>query len=298
MSDPITVQQFAIGQSVRRIEDPRLVQGLGRYSDDVNLARQAHAAVVRSPHGHARILGIDPAAALRAPGVLAVLTGADLAADGVGHLPTDATRKRRDGSPAFPTPRPALARERVRHVGDPVALVVATSPEAAADASERVTVEYAPLPAVTGAARATGAGAAAVWDEAPDNVAFVWEAGSRDAVARAFAAAAHVTRLDFVVTRVAAAPLEPRAAVGEFDRRSGRYTLHTGIQGPHGLRAQLAEQIFRVPHAQVRVVTGEVGGSFGMRSGMYPELALVLWAAKRLGRPVKWTASRRSESVV
>ena len=293
MSDPITVQKFAIGQSVSRLEDPRLVQGLGRYSDDVNLPRQAYAVVVRSPHGHARITGIDPAAALRAPGVLAVLTGADLAADGLGNLPTDASRKRRDGAPAFTTPRPALIRDRVRHVGDPVALVVATSPEAAADAAELVAVDYAPLPAVTGAARATNGGAPAVWDEAPDNVAFVWEAGSRDAVARAFAGAAHVTRLDFVVTRVAAAPLEPRAAVGEFDRRSGRYTLHTGIQGPHGLRALLAERIFRVPHGQVRVVTGEVGGSFGMRSGIYPELVLVLWAAKRLGRPVKWTSSRR-----
>ncbi len=293
MSDPITVQKFAIGQSVSRLEDPRLVQGLGRYSDDVNLPRQVYAVVVRSPHGHARITGIDPAAALRAPGVLAVLTGADLAADGLGNLPTDASRKRRDGAPAFTTPRPALIRDRVRHVGDPVALVVATSPEAAADAAELVAVDYAPLPAVTGAARATNGGAPAVWDEAPDNVAFVWEAGSRDAVARAFAGAAHVTRLDFVVTRVAAAPLEPRAAVGEFDRRSERYTLHTGIQGPHGLRALLAERIFRVPHGQVRVVTGEVGGSFGMRSGIYPELVLVLWAAKRLGRPVKWTSSRR-----
>ena len=293
MSDPITVQKFAIGQSVSRLEDPRLVQGLGRYSDDVNLPRQAYAVVVRSPHAHARIRGIDPAAALRAPGVLAVLTGADLAADGLGNLPTDRSRKRRDGTPAFPTPRPALIRDRVRHVGDPLALVVATSPEAAADAAELVAVDYEPLPAVSGAARATSGGAAAVWDEAPDNVAFVWEAGARDAVARAFAGAAHVTRLDFVVTRVAAAPMEPRAAVGEFDRRTGRYTLHTGIQGPHGLRALLAEQIFRVPHGQVRVVTSEVGGSFGMRSGIYPELVLVCWAAKRLGRPVKWTSSRR-----
>jgi carbon-monoxide dehydrogenase large subunit len=293
MSDPINVQKFAMGQSVSRLEDPRLVQGLGRYSDDVNLPRQAYAVVVRSPHAHARIRSIDPAAALQAPGVLAVLTGADLAADGLGNLPSDSGRKRRDGAPAFTTPRPALIHDRVRHVGDPVALVVATSPEAAADAAELVVVDYAPLPAVTGAARATNGGAPAVWDEAPENVAFVWEAGSRDAVARAFAGAAHVTRLDFVVTRVAAAPMEPRAAVGEFDRRSGRYTLHTGIQGPHGLRALLAEQIFRVPHGQVRVVTGEVGGSFGMRSGIYPELVLVLWAAKRLGRPVKWTSSRR-----
>src|SRR5258705_806304 len=293
MSDPITIQKFAIGQSVSRLEDPRLVQGLGRYSDDVNLPRQAYAVVVRSPHAHARIRSIDPAAALRAPGVLAVLTGADLATDGLGDLPTDGSRNRRNATPAFRTRRPGLTRDRRRPVGDPIALVVARGPEAAADAAELVAVDYEPLPAVSGAARATNGGAAAVWDEAPDNVAFVWEAGSRDAVARAFAGAAHVTRLDFVVTRVAAATMEPRAAVGEFDRRSGRYTLHTGIQGPHGLRALLAERIFRVPHGQVRVVTSEVGGSFGMRSGIYPELVLVLWAAKRLGRPVKWTSSRR-----
>jgi len=293
MSDPVSVQKFAVGQSVRRLEDPRLIQGLGRYSDDVDLPRQAHAVVVRSPHGHARIRSIGTAAARRAPGVLAVLTGTDLAADGLGPLPTDGARKRRDGSPAFPTPRPALAPDRARHVGDPVALVVAETPQAAADAAELVAVDYEPLPAVTGAVSATRPGAPAVWDEVADNVAFVWEAGSRDAVARAFAGAAHVTRLDFVVTRVAAAPLEPRAAVGEFDRRSGRYTLHTGIQAPHGLRTILAEQIFRVPQSQMRVVTSDVGGSFGMRSGIYPELVLALWAAKRVGRPVKWTSTRR-----
>jgi aerobic carbon-monoxide dehydrogenase large subunit len=251
MSDPITVQKFAMGQSVSRLEDPRLVQGLGRYSDDVNLPRQAYAVVLRSPHAHARIRGIDPAAALRAPGVLAVLTGADLAADGLGHLPTDGSRKRRDGAPAVPTPRPALIRERVRHVGDPIALVVATTPEAAADAAELVAVDYAPLPAVTGAARATRSGAPAVWDEAPGNVAFVWEAGSRDAVARAFAGAAHVTRLDFVVTRVAAAPMEPRAAVGEFDRDTGRYTLHTGISDPVSLDTSLTNH------------GGDQGGRYG-----------------------------------
>jgi carbon-monoxide dehydrogenase large subunit len=293
VSEPIVSEKFAIGQSVRRLEDPRLVQGLGRYSDDVNLPRQTYAAVVRSPHAHARIRAIRTAEAQKAPGVLAVLTGADLAADGLGNLPTDSTRKRRDGSLALPTPRPALVRERVRHVGDPVALVVAGTPEAAADAAELVAIDYEPLPAVTGATRATTSGAPAVWDEAPDNVAFVWEAGSRDAVTRAFAGAAHVARLDFVVTRVVALPLEPRGAVGEFDRRSGRYTLHTGIQAPHGLRTLLAEQIFHVPQTQVRVVTGDVGGSFGMRSGIYPELVLVLWAARRLGRPVMWTSSRR-----
>ncbi len=293
MSEPVVVEKFAVGQSVRRLEDRHLLEGLGRYSDDVNVPRQAYAALVRSPHAHALIRSLDVSRARGAPGVVAVLTGADLAADGLGHLPTDAGRKRRDGSPAFATPRPALARERVRHVGDPVALVVAETCERAADAAELVRVDYDSLPAVAATAGATRPGAPAVWDEAPDNVAFVWEAGNRDAVARAFAGAAHVTRLDFVVTRVTAAPLEPRAAVGEYDRRTRRYTLHTGIQAPHGLRTLLAEQVLRVPQSRLRVVTGDVGGSFGMRSGVYPEHVLVLWAARRLGRPVKWTSARR-----
>ena len=293
MTEPVIVEKFAIGQSVRRLEDVRLLQGLGRYSDDVVLPRQAYAVVVRSPHAHARIRGIDATAARGAPGVLAVLTGADLAADGLGNLPSDASRKRRDGSPAAATPRPALARDRARHVGDPVALVVAETPEQAADAADLVAVDYEPLPAVVGARQALRDGVARVWDHAPDNVAFVWSAGDRDKVARAFESAAHVARLDFVVTRVAAAPLEPRAAVGEYDRRTGRYTLHTGIQSPQGLRTQIADQVLRVPHSALRVVTGDVGGSFGMRSGVYPEHVLVLWASKRLGRPVKWTSDRR-----
>ena len=288
----MTLEKFAVGQSVRRLEDPRLVQGLGRYSDDVNLPRQLYAALVRSPHAHARIVAIEPQRALGAPGVVAVLTAADLSGDGVGNLPSDRTRKRGDGTPAFATPRPALARERVRHVGDPVALVVADTLTRAIDAAELVAVDYAPLPAVAATAAAARPGAPAVWDEVPDNVAFVAESGQREAVARAFERAAHVSRLDFVVTRVAAAPLEPRAAVGEYDRRSGRYTLHTGIQAPHGTRTLLAD-VLRVAQSQVRVVTADVGGSFGMRSGLYPEMVLVLWAARRLGRPVKWTSDRR-----
>ena len=296
MSQPITVEKYAVGQSVRRVEDVRLLQGLGRYSDDVRLPRQVAAAIVRSTHAHARIVRVDAAAAEAAPGVLAVWTEADLAADGLGNLPTDASRKRPGGAAAFATPRPALARGRVRHVGDPVVLVVAETREQATDAAALVHVEYEPLPAVAATADARRPGAPAVWDEAPDNIAFVWQAGSREAVDRAFAAAAHVTRLDFTITRVAVAPLEPRAAVGEYDRRTARYTLHTGIQGPHGSRAILAD-ILHVPQSHVRVVTGEVGGSFGMRSGMYPEMALVLWAAKRLGRPVGWTSDRREAFV-
>jgi carbon-monoxide dehydrogenase large subunit len=292
VSEPIVVEKFAVGQSVRRLEDPRLIQGLGRYSDDVVLPREAHAVLARSPHAHARVRAIDTRAARSGPGVLTVLTAAELAADGVGNLPTDRGRKRRDGSPAFPTPRPALMRDRVRHVGDPVAVVVAETHAEALDAVDRLRVDYEPLSAVAGTANALQAGAPAVWDEAPDHIAFVAQAGQREPVDRAFAGAAHVTKLDFVVSRVAAAPLEPRAAVGEFDRRSGRYTLHTGIQAPHGTRTLLAD-VFKVPQSQMRVITGDVGGSFGMRSGLYPEMVLVLWAAKRLGRPVKWTSDRR-----
>jgi len=293
MANPVTVEKFGVGQSVRRIEDPRLIQGFGRYADDVNLPHQAYAVVVRSPHAHAAIRSIDSSEARHASGVLAVLTGADLAADRLGDLPTDKSRKRRDGSPAFATPRPALVRDRVRHVGDPVALVVAQTVEQAIDAAELVAIDYEPLPTVAATADAMRTGAPAVWAEAPDNIAFVWEAGNKEAVARGIAGATHVTRLDFVVTRVAAAPMEPRGAVGEWDRRTGRYTLHTGIQAPHGLRTLLADQVFKVPHSNLRVITGEVGGSFGMKSGVYPEVVLVLWAAKRLGRPVKWTSDRR-----
>src|SRR2546428_3598449 len=293
MSNLVTVEKFAIGQSVRRVEDPRLLRGCGRYSDDVSLPHQAYAVVVRSPHAHAVIRSIDTSAARQASGVLAVLTGADLAADGLGNLPTDKTRKRRDGPAGVDRPRPAVVRGRGRPVGDPVGLVGAATAEQAVDAAELVAVDYGPLPAVAATADAARPGAPPVWAEAPDNVAFVWEAGNKDAVARAFASAAHVTHLDFVVSRVAAAPLEPRGAVGEWDRRTGRYTLHTGIQAPHGLRTLLADQVFRVPQSHLRVVTGEGGGSFGMKSGGYPEPVLVLWAAQRLGRPVKWTSDRR-----
>jgi carbon-monoxide dehydrogenase large subunit len=296
-ADTVSVEQYGIGQSARRIEDPRLIQGLGRYSDDVNVARQAYAVIVRSPHAHATICSIDTGAARAASGVVAVLTGEDLAKDKLGNLPSDGGRKRPDGSGAFTTPRPALARGRARHVGDPVAVVIADTTQQAVDAAELVAVDYDPLPAAIGASAASVSGAPRVWDEVADNVAFVWEAGNRESVDRAFAAAKHVTRLDFIVTRVAAAPLEPRAAVGEYDRRSGRYTLYTGIQAPHGLRTLLADQVFKVPHASLRVVTAEVGGSFGMKSGVYPEHVIVLWAARRLGRPVKWTSDRREGMV-
>src|SRR5438093_9560057 len=181
MSDPMTTEKFAVGQSVRRREDPRLIQGDGRYSDDVNLPRQVYAVIVRSPHAHALIRAIDGSAALKADGVLAVLTGNELAADGVGNLPTDTTRKRRDGSAAFATPRPALARGRARHVGDPVALVVADTAVQAADAAEQVIVDCEPLPVVTGARGGTPGGAPAGWAEGTDHGALRGDAGNRAA---------------------------------------------------------------------------------------------------------------------
>jgi len=326
MANPVTVEKFGVGQSVRRIEDPRLLQGFGRYADDVSLPHQAYAVVVRSPRLAVAVdsVGLDVFSLLDLPslrvqplaappaGALAggitwdrpgerLLFGWRLADDttdiwqlrlGRGS-PTRLTRSPRPALSRDAIPRPALVRDRARHVGDPVALVVARTMEQAVDAAELVAVDYQPLPAVAATADAMRAGAPAVWAEAPDNIAFVWEAGKKDETVRAIAGAAHVTKLDYVVTRVAAAPMEPRGAVGEWDRRTGRYTLHTGIQAPHGLRTLLADQVFKIPQSHLRVVTGEVGGSFGMKSGVYPEVVLVLWAAKRLGRPVKWTSDRR-----
>jgi carbon-monoxide dehydrogenase large subunit len=282
-----------IGQPIPRIEDPRLLRGHGRYSDDVTLPRQTYARLVRSPHAHAAVRALDVTAARAAPGVVAVLTGVELEKDGIGLLPGDATRKRRDGSPAITTPRRALAIDRVRHVGEPVVMVIAETTAQAADAADLVRIEWEPLPSVTATGDAGRPGGPAVWEDAPDNVAFVWQTGQRDAVERGFADAPHVTSVDLVVTRVAAAPMEPRGAVGDWDARTDRYTLYTGVQGPHGIRALLADQVFRVPQNRMRVVTAEVGGSFGMRNGVYPELILVLWAARRIGRPVKWVSDRR-----
>jgi carbon-monoxide dehydrogenase large subunit len=281
-----------IGQSIPRIEDPRLLRGHGRYSDDVTLPRQVYARLVRSPHAHAALRGIDVTAARSAPGVVAVLTGVELEKDGVGTLPGDGSRKRRDGTPAVSTPRRALAIDRVRHVGEPVVMVIAETAAQAADAADFVRIDWEPLPSVTATADAGRAGGGAVWDDAPDNVAFVWQTGQREAADRGIAGAAHVTTVDLVVSRVAAAPMEPRGAVGEWDARTNRYTLYTGVQGPHGIRGLLAD-IFRVPQNRLRVLTAEVGGSFGMRNGVYPELVLVLWAARRIGRPVKWVSDRR-----
>ena len=290
--------KFALGQSVTRIEDAALVQGAGRYADDIELAGAAHACVLRSPHAHATILSINTAAARTAPGVLAVLTAEDAAADGLGDIPCLVPVTSSDGRPRADTPRPVLARQRVRHVGDPVALAVAETLAQAKDASELIAIEYEPLPAVVDARGAAQAGAPRVWDHIAGNLCFNVGAGTnKAAVDAAIARAAHVVRLELVNNRVIANPIEPRAALADFDAASGRSTLYTPSQGPHVIHGQLAETVLKLGAGKLRVVSGNVGGAFGMKIFLHPEQALVVWASRRLQRAVRWTADR-SESFV
>jgi aerobic carbon-monoxide dehydrogenase large subunit len=284
---------FGIGQAVKRFEDPRLVQGGGRFHGDVNLPGQAHAVVVRSVHAHARILRIDRAAAYRAPGVLAVFTGDDLAQAGLGSTRTTLARSRPDGSPMFAPAHPVLVRDRVRCVGDPVAFLVAEALAQAEDAAELVRIEYEPLPSVTATAEAARAGSPPVWDECPDNVSNVFETGDEAAAASALASADHVVRGRYVITRVHAQYMEPRGALGVYEPGEDRYTLHADVQYPHRVRHVLATSVFRVPEHRVRVIAGNIGGAFGTKGWQYPEHRLVLWAARKLGRPVKWACERR-----
>ena len=288
--------KFGIGQGVPRWEDPRLLRGGGRYSDDLNLPGQAYGHVVRSPHAHAAIRSIDTGDALEAPGVLRVYTGGDVA--DYGSVPCLVPREKADGSPMFDPPNLPLRQDRARYVGDYVAFVVAETQAQARDAAELVAVDYDPLPAVTNTEDTLAAGAPAVWDEAPDNVCFVFEQGDAAAVDAAIANAHHVTTLEMDISRVAVVPMEPRACIGEYDPFADRYTLHTGTQGPHLVRQAIAEPMLRVPQNRLRVVSEDMGGAFGMRSGPYCENLLCLHAAKDLGRPVKWTGDRTEHFMV
>ena len=283
---------YAIGRSVPRFEDLRLVRGGGRYVDDVVLPGMAFGHVLRSPHAHARIKRIDTTKAKAGPGVLAVLTGADWAASGFGDLPVAGGMKRRDGSPMYRPKYPALVKERVRWVGDYVAFVVAETRHQAADAAELIEVDYEPLPAVVSTEAAAAPGAALVFDDCKDNISFVYTAGDKAKADAAFAQAAHVVKHHFVINRITAATMEPRAALGDYNVADGRYTIYTTLQRPHPFRGELAEIVLKVPEVKVRVVAGDIGGSFGMKSPVYNEVALVLLAAKLIGRPVKWTSTR------
>jgi aerobic carbon-monoxide dehydrogenase large subunit len=281
-----------VGQKVRREEDLRLLTGRGRYVDDVPAIGAARGYVVRSPHAHARIVAVDVRHASESPGVLAVLTGADLRRRGLGTLRPGVPRRKRDGAPAFVCPQPLLAQDRVRYVGDPVGFVVAQTLSQAKDAAELIEIEYQPLPAVISAEAALMPGAPAVWDDNPGNEAFTHEAGNSAAVDAAFARAARIVRDRIVVNRVSANSMEPRGCLAEYDRDEERYTIRCTVQSVHQTRAALAGQIFRVPHHQIRVVCDTMGGGFGMKGGCYPEYGLALWAAEVVGRPVRWTAER------
>jgi len=284
---------FAVGQSVPREEDPRLLTGGGEFLDDVNLRGQAWGHVLRSPHAMADIKSIDIDKAEKAPGVLRILTGADWAAENYGGLPCeDVTKKRRDGSPMYHPTWPALVDGRARLVGDCVAFVIAETELQARDAAELIVVDYAPLQSVSGVERAVAPDAPAVWADCADNVCFVDQKGDAAAVDAAFAKADHIVRQKLVNNRVTAVALEPRGCIGDYDSRYERYTLYTGLQNPHPLRYQIARQVFDIPETSVRVIPGDVGGSFGMRGGTYNELVLVLWASRLTGRPVKWRCDR------
>ena len=289
----LATMKFGVGQPVPRNEDPTLLTGRGRYTDDVNRDGQAYGVFVRSSVAHGVLNGIDASDALEMPGVLAVYTGADLAA--YGPIRCAAPLKNADGSEMRNPLRPSFPTDKVRFVGDPVALVVAETAAQARDAAEAVMLDIDPLPAVTDARAGAADGAPQLYDGTPNNVVLDYRYGDREAVARAFAAAAHVTRLTIRNNRVVVSALEPRAAIAEYDPADDRWTIRLGSQGAFGLRNLLADDILKVDRARVRVLTGNVGGSFGMKAFVYPEYAPLLHAARALGRPVKWT-SDRSES--
>jgi aerobic carbon-monoxide dehydrogenase large subunit len=285
----LSLMKFGIGQPVLRTEDPTLVRGQGRYTDDINRPGQAYAVMVRSRDAHGVIRGIDTAAAKAMPGVLAVLTAADLSA--YGGLKCNLPLKSRDGSPIRYTPRPALAGDKVRYVGDPVACVIAETVAQAKDAAEAVALDIEPLPAVMTAREAAKPGAPQVWDGVPHNLALDYHYGDKDKVAEAFAKAAHVVKLPLINQRLVVNAIEPRSAIGEFDATAEKWTLQSCSQGVFGLRNMMAD-ILGAPAAKVRVLTGNVGGSFGMKAASYPEYVCILHGARALGRPVKWTDER------
>src|SRR5580700_1231920 len=282
----------AIGDRVRREEDFRLLTGRGRYVEDVPAIGAAHGYVLRSPHAHARIVSIDFERAKAAPGVLSVLTSADLRRRGLGTLRPLVPRRKGDSSPAFVCPQPLLAQDRVRYVGDPVAFIVAENLNQAKDAAELIAVDYEPLPAVMSADTALARNAPAVWADNPGNEAFFYEAGDKAAVETALARAPQVIRMHIPVNRVTANSMEPRGCLAFYDPAEERYTIRCTVQSVHQIRAALAGQIFRLPHHQVRVVCDNMGGGFGMKGGCYPEYALSLWGSEVIGRPVRWVAER------
>jgi aerobic carbon-monoxide dehydrogenase large subunit len=290
----LSLTKFGVGQPVRRNEDPKLVRGEGRYTDDVNRPGQAYAVMVRSQEPHGIIRGIDTAAAKSMPGVLAVLTGEDLTA--YGALKCLLPIKSRDGSPIRYKPRPALPTDKVRYVGDPVACVVAETIAQAKDAAEAIALDIEPLPAVTSAREAAQPGAPLLYDEVPGNIALDFHQGDSEKVAEAFSKAAHVVKLPVVNQRLVVNSIEPRSAIAEFDAAEEKWTLYSCSQGVFGLKNALRDILGTTPD-KLRILTGNVGGSFGMKASAYPEQVCILHAARLLGRPVKWTDERSGSFV-
>jgi aerobic carbon-monoxide dehydrogenase large subunit len=284
--------RFGIGQPATRKEDRRFLTGQGRYVADIDLVRQAHAVFVFSPHAHARIRSVDKTAAEQMPGVYAVLTGADWAADGLGTLDPEAMPEDMGGPKGFRTERPPLAQGRVRYVGERVAVVIAATEAAARDAAEQVSIDYEILPAVVSVEDAIRPGAPLVHDGAANNTSFTMRIGNEGMVDPAFARAHQITRLSLYNNRVTAVTMEPRGCVADYDPGNRRYTLYTSTQNVHGVRQTLAHHILHVPESRIRVVARDVGGGFGMKGNVYPEEAIVVWAARRIGRPVKWIPTR------
>jgi aerobic carbon-monoxide dehydrogenase large subunit len=286
-----TTTPFAIGESTTRVEDQRFLTGRGRYIGDVNLPNQAYVHFVRSPHAHAEIRGIDKAAAAAKPGVLAVFTIDDLGND-LGTTTVTFKRSRPDGSPMFWRAHPGLARGFARHVGEPVAMVIAETIAQAKDAADVLEIDYEGLPSVTDTAGALDPQAPRVWAECPDNVSHIFGIGDQVATAAAFAKAKHVVKRRYVVTRVHSQYMEPRAAIGAYDSLDEKFTLHADLQTLYRARELLAKDVFKIPENRIRVVAYDVGGAFGGKGPQAVEHRLLLWAAKRLGRPVKWQGDR------
>lgn len=289
--------QFGIGQPNPRTEDPKLVRGLGRYADDVSIAGQVHGFALRSPYAHADIGAIDTTEALEAPGVIGILTAQNIACENLGDLPVMGKINHSDGTPMAHVPHPVLVGDRVRHVGEPVAFVIAESYLAARDASELIEIDYEPLEAVVGITRATAPDAPVIWPQAPGNVVLEWDVGDPAAARAAVERAETVVELTVTNNRVVVAPMEPRAALAEYDSATGHFTLHACSQGAHKLSKPLAEHVLKIAPGDLRILTGDVGGAFGMKNFLFHEYVLALVAARRWRRPVKWTADR-SESFV
>jgi len=287
----MTTAKFGLAQPVRRVEDPRLLVGSGRYTDDIALPGMLHGVVLRSPHAAATITRVDTSAAASLAGVKAIYTAADLKADGIAPMPCATPLENRDGTPQALPPHPALAESTVRHVGDPVAFVVATTPDAAFEAAEQIIVDYDVLPSITDLATTIEPGAPPVWPDVKNNIAFDWEIGDRSATERLFASAAHVTRLRVVNNRIVVSSMEARAAIADFDSGMERWTLFANTQGGWLVKALLGP-VFNVAPERFRIVTPDVGGGFGMKLFLYAEHVLTCYAARKLQRPVKWVSGR------